>query len=115
MEREKKFASGYLDRSGFAVGLSMGFRPGERHPLTLENISARIKNVVKCIVLRSTVGGVDGESKTGHGGMGAFGKKNREFLFADEWLLNGKYIFYANNLQSIPSFQLLETSSKPTF
>ena len=77
--------SGYRDRLIFAVGLSSGFRPGDLYGLTLENVSARHQRVVPCIVFRSTVGGIKGESKTERGGLAAIGKNIASF-----WLqMNG--------------------------
>lgn len=86
---------GYRNRLVLSVGLASGFRSSELYSLTLENVAHRSVRGTKCIVFRSTMGGVDGDSKTERGGCAAVSKKPREFLVANEMLLGGSINFYA--------------------
>lgn len=79
----------------FAVGLASGFRPGELYSLTLDSVYETVVRSVRCISFRSTVSGIEGESKTERGDFAAISRKPLEFLLADEVLMGVTVNFYA--------------------
>lgn len=82
------------DRVILAVRVGTGLRLSDLCALEMSKLREERLRVVDCIVFRSVVGAMDGQSKPEQFGLRAVGDRSRLFLIPDEIVLRGRANFY---------------------